>query len=232
MANKKVKTAVEQEYNKQLKRVKSFVRRAEKKGFIFSENVIPSKPKRITQASVRKLEKLTPTKLYQKAEYVSELSYGEVVSGKKGLQINKEHQKEQRKTKKKQANITLEPPTQESTNTAGFTPPTYVSYDESFFARVVISNYRINLQRFNEMCRKLLTNWLDEQITKNGELAVAVMLEDGAKAGYLVNYQIAYEAQKIFEYMSQMMDYMPDTDDIREKVMDAFEQDEDNEIPF
>lgn len=232
MANKKVKTAVEQEYNKQLKRVKSFVRRAEKKGFIFSENVIPSKPKRITQASVRKLEKLTPTKLFQKAEYVSELSYGEVVSGKKGLQINKEHQKEQRKTKKKQANITLEPPTQESTNTAGFTPPTYVSYDESFFARVVISNYRINLQRFNEMCRKLLTNWLDEQITKNGELAVAVMLEDGAKAGYLVNYQIAYEAQKIFEYMSQMMDYMPDTDDIREKVMDAFEQDEDNEIPF
>lgn len=232
MANKKIKSAVEQEYNKQLKRVKSFVRRAEKKGFIFSENVIPSKPKRITQASVRKLEKLTPTKLYQKAEYVSELTYGEVVSGKKGLQFNKEYQKEQRKTKKKQANIPLEPPTQESTNTEGFTPPTYVSYDESFFARVVISNYRVNLQRFNEMCRELLTNWLDEQITKNGELAVAVMLEDGAKAGYLVNYQIAYEAQKIFEYMSHMMDYMPDTDDIREKVMDAFEQDEDNEIPF
>lgn len=232
MANKKIKSAVEQEYNKQLKRVKSFVRRAEKKGFIFSENVIPSKPKRITQASVRKLEKLTPTKLYQKAEYVSELTYGEVVSGKKGLQINKEYQKEQRKTKKKQANIPLEPPTQESTNTEGFTPPTYVSYDVSFFARVVISNYRVNLQRFNETCRELLTNWLDEQITKNGELAVAVMLEDGAKAGYLVNYQIAYETQKIFEYMSHMMDYMPDTDDIREKVMDAFEQDEDNEIPF
>lgn len=232
MASKKVKSAVEQEYSKQLKRVKSFVRRAEKKGFIFSENVIPSKPKRITQASVRKLEKLTPTKLYQKAEYVSELTYGEVVSAKKGLQLNKEYQKEQRKERKKQANVTIEPPTQESSNTAGFAPPTYVSYDDSFFARVVISNYRVNLQRFNEMCRELLTNWLDEQITKNGELAVAVMLEDGAKAGYLVNYQIAYEAQKIFEYMSHMMDYMPDTDDIREKVMDAFEQDEDNEIPF
>ena len=232
MAIKKIKSPVEQEYNKQLKRVKSFTRRAEKKGFVFSENVIPSRPKRITQASVRKLKKLTPNKLYQKAEYVSEATYGEVISGKKGLQIVKQQQKEQRKAKQKQRNIQVEPPTQESTNTEGFTPPTYVSYDTSFFARVVISNYRVNLLRFNEMCRDLLTDWLDAQIEKNGELAVAIMLEDGAKAGYLVNYKIAYEADKIFEYMSHMMDFMPDTDDIREKVMDAFEQDEDNEIPF
>ena len=232
MANKKIKSAVEQEYNKQLKRVKSFVRRAEKKGFIFSENVIPSKPKRITQASVRKLEKLTPTKLYQKAEYVSELTYGEVVSGKKGLQINKEYQKEQRKTKKKQANIPLEPPTQESTNTAGFTPPTYVSYDTSFFSRVVISHYREHLAHFNEMCREILTDWLDRMIAQNGELATAIMLEDGAKAGYIVTYKIAYERDKILDYISHMMDFMPDTDDIRARVMDAFEEDEDNEIPF
>ena len=224
MAIKKIKSPVEQEYNKQLKRVKSFIRRAEKKGFVFSENVIPSRPKRITQASVRKLKKLTPNKLYQKAKYVSEATYGEVISGKKGLQIVKQQ--------KKQRNIQVEPPTQESTNTEGFTPPTYVSYDTSFFARVVISNYRVSLLRFNEMCRDLLTDWLDAQIEKNGELAVAIMLEDGAKAGYLVNYKIAYEADKIFEYMSHMMDFMPDTDDIREKVMDAFEQDEDDEIPF
>lgn len=224
MAIKKVKSPVGQEYNKQLKRVKSFIRRAEKKGFVFSENVIPNRPKRITQASVRKLEKLTPNKLYQKAKYVSEATYGEVISGKKGLQIVKQQQK--------QRNIQVEPPTQESTNTEGFTPPTYVSHDTSFFARVVISNYRVNLLRFNEMCRDLLTHWLDAQIEKNGELGVAIMLEDGAKAGYLVNYKIAYEAEKIFEYMSHMMDFMPDTDDIREKVMDAFEQDEDNEIPF
>ena len=90
MAIKKIESPVKQEYNKQLKRVKSFIHRAEKKGFVFSENVIPSRPKRITQASVRKLEKLTPNKLYQKAEYVSEATYGEVISGKKGLQIVKQ----------------------------------------------------------------------------------------------------------------------------------------------
>lgn len=232
MAIKKNKFSVEQEYNKQLKRVKSFIRRAEKKGFVFSENVVPSRPKRITQASVRKLEKLTPNKLYQKAEYVSEATYGELISGKKGLQIVKQQQKEQRKAKQKQRNIQVEPPTQESTNTEGFTPPTYVSYDTSFFARVVISNYREYLTHFNEMCREILTDWLDSQIAQNGELAVAVMLEDGAKSGYLVTYKIAYEMDKILDYISHMMEFMPDTDDIRARVMEAFEQDEDNEIPF
>lgn len=224
MAIKKIKSPIEQEYNKQLKRVKSFIRRAEKKGFVFSENVVPSRPKRITQASVRKLEKLTPNKLYQKAKYVSEATYGEVISGKKGLQLVKQQQKER--------NIQVEPPTQESTNTEGFTPPTYVSYDTSFFARVVISNYREYLTHFNEMCREILTDWLDRQIAQNGELAVAVMLEDGAKAGYLVTYKIAYERDKILDYVSHMMEFMPDTDDIRARVMEAFEQDEENEIPF
>lgn len=232
MAIKKNKFSVEQEYNKQLKRVKSFIRRAEKKGFVFSENVVPSRPKRITQASVRKLEKLTPNKLYQKAEYVSEATYGEVISGKKGLQIVKQQQKEQRKAKQKQRNIQVEPPTQEITNTEGFTAPTYVSYDTSFFARVVISNYREYLTHFNEMFREILTDWLDRQIAQNGELAVAVMLEDGAKAGHLVTYKIAYEKDKILDYISHMMEFMPDTDDIRARVMEAFERDEDNEIPF
>jgi hypothetical protein len=232
MAIKKNKFSVEQEYNKQLKRVKSFIRRAEKKGFVFSENVVPSRPKRITQASVRKLEKLTPNKLYQKAEYVSKATYGEVISGKKGLQIVKQQQKEQRKAKQKQRNIQVETPTQESTNTEGFTPPTYVSYDTSFFTRVVISNYREYLTHFNEMCREILTDWLDRQIAQNGELAVAVMLEDGAKAGYLVTYKIAYDRDKILDYISHMMEFMSDTDDIRARVMEAFEQDEDNEIPF
>lgn len=232
MAIKKIKSPIEQEYNKQLKRVQSFIRRAEEKGFVFSENVIPSRPKRITQGSVRKLEKLSANKLYQKAGYVSEATYGEVISGKKGLQIVKQQQKEQRKAKKKQRNIRVEPPTQESTNTEDFTPPTYVSYDTSFFARVVISNYRTNVLRFNEMCRELILDWLEEQIEKNGELAVAIMLEEGAKAGYLVNRTIAYDSDKINNYMTHMLEYMPSSDEIREKLMDAFEQDEDNEIPF
>ena len=66
MTKVKKKSPAEREYDKQVKRIKQFVRKAEKRGFIFPDNVIPSKPKRITKASVRKLAKITPKELYKR----------------------------------------------------------------------------------------------------------------------------------------------------------------------
>jgi hypothetical protein len=68
MAKKRKQTESEKLYSKQLKRIKQFIRRAEKRGFIFEEDIIPQKPKKVTKASVRKLEKLTPEKLYKMEE--------------------------------------------------------------------------------------------------------------------------------------------------------------------
>lgn len=82
MAKKRKQTEVEKLYSKQLKRIKQFIRRAEKRGFIFEEDVIPQKPKKVTKASVRKLEKLTPEKLYKKSLYLEE-STGEIEEGQK-----------------------------------------------------------------------------------------------------------------------------------------------------
>ena len=72
MAKKRKQTETEKLYSKQLKRIKQFIRRAEKRGFVFEEDIIPQKPKKVTKASVRKLEKLTPEKLYKKSLYLEE----------------------------------------------------------------------------------------------------------------------------------------------------------------
>lgn len=64
---KKLPTMNEQEYEKELRRLKQFIRRATKRGFIFPINAIPERPKRITQASVNRLKKITPSSLYRKA---------------------------------------------------------------------------------------------------------------------------------------------------------------------
>lgn len=72
-------------YAKERNRIKSFVRRAEKRGYSFPESLIPSIPKRKTEASVRKLKKLTKEVMYSKATYGGEYTYGEIVSGKEGL---------------------------------------------------------------------------------------------------------------------------------------------------
>lgn len=82
--------AINKAYAKERKRVKSFVRRAEKRGYSFPESIVPSIPKRKTEASIRKLKKLTKEVLYSKATYGGEATIGEIVSGKEGLKLERQ----------------------------------------------------------------------------------------------------------------------------------------------
>lgn len=65
------RTPSKNEYDKQRKRLKQAIRRAEKQGYIFSEDILPKKPKRITKASVRRLAKITPELIRQKVNFLS-----------------------------------------------------------------------------------------------------------------------------------------------------------------
>lgn len=64
------------EYNRNVKRVKQFIRRAEKRGYIFPEIKLPRGAK---------IRELTPEKLYKKAVYGGEATFGEVVPAEEGL---------------------------------------------------------------------------------------------------------------------------------------------------
>lgn len=80
---------IEAQVKKELRRIKRFVKAAEKRGYTFSDNVIPSMPKKITVGTLRKVQKITPKTLYQKAVYTT--LAGKKISGtarKKQEQIN------------------------------------------------------------------------------------------------------------------------------------------------
>lgn len=79
MANRRFKSEAEKEYAKELRRIKKFIKRAEQRGFRFSDDVIPNRPKKVTQKSVQKLKKITPQQLYKKATALSET--GKIISG-------------------------------------------------------------------------------------------------------------------------------------------------------
>lgn len=88
MAKRKKVSKTTQEYNKELARIKRFINRAQKRGFIFPENVIPNRPKRITSKSVSRLKKLNPDTLYRKATYV-DTTTGELRRGEVGREIER-----------------------------------------------------------------------------------------------------------------------------------------------
>lgn len=79
MAKKKRKlTKAEQDYNRNRRRIKDFIRRAEKRGFIFPEFTMPDRPNKITQKAVKELERWTPQKFYETGYYKTSWT-GEVV---------------------------------------------------------------------------------------------------------------------------------------------------------
>lgn len=230
MAKRHKQTPTERAYSKQVRRIKQFISRAEKRGFHFNENVLPKRPNRITQASVRKLAKLTPDKLYEKAEYAGTLSYGEIVPSIEGLKLERSARaKKGAETKK----YKLSHPTQEPTNTKGFIPPENISEDTSFFDAVVISGFKAHVRQFNEHASNLLLSWLDKILATNDVHDVATMLNDGAEAGLIVTYQIVYSQDKLTQYMSEMLDYLPEAGELfKAEMMDAMEEEEDYSSPL
>lgn len=68
------------EYNRNVKRIKQFIRRAEKRGYVFPEIKLPKG---------KKIRELTPEKLYKKAVYGGEATFGEVVPAEEGLKAER-----------------------------------------------------------------------------------------------------------------------------------------------
>lgn len=127
----------------------------------------------------------------------------------------------------------IQQPTQEPTNTPGFVPPENISEDETFFDNVVISGFKAHVRQFNEYASNLLLSWLDKILATNDAHDVATMLNDGAEEGLIVTYQIVYSQDKLTQYMSEMLNYLPEAGLLfKAEIMDAMEEEEDFSSPL
>ena len=94
-------TANQLEYSKELKRIKQAVRRAEKRGYRFFEDVLPQTPKRVTKQALQRIKEITTPKIYEKAEYLDE-NTGKIVSGSEGRKLEaQERARKAQKTKQR-----------------------------------------------------------------------------------------------------------------------------------
>ena len=80
MAKKKKPTQLQLDYRKQVKRLKQAIRRAENRGYIIPDNIIPEKPKRITRKSVESLKNITTKDIHAKSEKL-DFQTGELIPG-------------------------------------------------------------------------------------------------------------------------------------------------------
>lgn len=103
-------------------------------------------------------------------------------------------------------------------------PPDSVITDTNFFSDAVIRGFENIIKQFPKNAEPILKEWLDEMIARNGKDDVATMLQQGAADGHIVNREIAYDAEKLGDFMNEMMDYLPEmTDWAKAEVMESFE---------
>lgn len=108
MAKRKKPTQLQIEYNKQVKRLKQAVRRAEKRGYIIPDTIIPEKPKRVTRKAVEKLKQITTTEIYSKSEKL-DFETGELIPGDVARKIERSiSAKKAAKTRKNKTNKPVE----------------------------------------------------------------------------------------------------------------------------
>ena len=214
-------TPVEKDYDRQRKRLKAAIYRAEKQGYILPENVLPDKPKRVTKASVRRLAQINPKDLREKGLYLFE-DTGEVVKVKGNLKAIKADIKKKKEASKK---------------------ATATSTDKTFFDRVIISNWLGTLGTFSSgEAYELLKAWFNTVLAENGEHNTAVMLQTAAEDGHLLTWEIVYKHDMAVMYIGYLMDYIPDQGvlykeemidklEFMKEVSNAFENSEDWEVP-
>lgn len=100
------KSQLLKEYNKERNRIKRFIRNAEKRGYVFEPNLLPPKPKTITSGSVRRLSKIRPAQLYNKAYAISTVTGQPITVEQRKREIREEASRkawETRRRKKDQA---------------------------------------------------------------------------------------------------------------------------------
>ena len=251
---KKPISPLEQEYRKQRRRVQQFIRRAEKRGYLFPETALPERPKRITRRSVERLRNITPEKLYKKAVYGGEATYGELVKGTKGRELERKRSAEKSaETRRRKREIQEYEPTYEY-------EPVYDEYEEpveakktidelkreakldflrdtqredrvstdtSFYTRVVVENFRITLNAYNEKAKEKLNGWLDTLLNQYGNDDVAQMITTAIENGVELTVKDSYFVEKVSDYMQKMMDYLPEAGEFtKESIMESLEEED------
>lgn len=82
------KSNLEAEINKQLRRIKALIKRAEKRGYTFPDYKPPKVPTRITKKTLEKFKKVTPEYIYKKAKYTLPDS-GKTITGTQARKIER-----------------------------------------------------------------------------------------------------------------------------------------------
>ena len=187
-------------------------------GLRFDKNPIPEIPKKITAASVRKLEKIK-SGLLDKA-WIEDKETGEILTGRQFRNVKRWKKKDKPKP----------PP-----------PPIWDVIINSYLDELYeweennSEKVRIHARWVETWIKKLLGKETEEE-----KKAVAEMIEEGAQRVYILNWDLLYDEGFTQEYMTEMERLFPgktgeERDEMRKKRAEEYMEEsafDDEALPF
>ena len=155
------KSQLLKEYNKERYRIKRFIRNAEKRGYVFEPNLIPPKPKTITSGSIRRLSKIRPAQLYNKAYAISAVTGQPITVKQRKREIREEAARKAWETKRRKKD-------QEEYNRIKSNKEWQQMFDVSKLVWDKVQSMIANVGVQQSQSADLLNNLLNSQIEKYG----------------------------------------------------------------
>lgn len=221
MAKRKL-TPIQQQYRKERRRIQNAMNRLEKQGYVLPEDLLPSIPKKVTQASINRLEKITSESIYKKSKKL-DFETGEAIPG-----IVARDKARSQRAKEAARRRSFK---QEYASPQFYTePPQYTTFPSG--ADIIINNFRSDvIGRFPESAGPILNRWLDGLLAQQDKEDVANMLETAAANGVVIDYKVAYNTEALMGAIADFMNYLDTTSGFKQDLMDTLEFEEDWEFP-
>ena len=209
---------VKQAYRKERQRIQRQINRMTKRGYDVPE-LLPKIPKKITEASVRRLKKLTTEKLYKESRFI-DFETGEILTSEEGQKLEK--------TRRRKPNRKEQPSPQTSP-----TPlPVPISAGDEYviFDRQILTVFTMEMTEIfgrNEKLFNYITRWYNRALEKYGAEEMAEALEQAKAQGMFPGWEAVSDSEILVGKLEAITNLMAINAESREELFEELEQLED-----
>ena len=211
-AKNKQPDGVIQAYRRERQRIQRQINRMAKRGYDVPQ-LLPKIPELITQASVRRLKKLTTEKLYKESRFI-DIETGEILTSKEGQAL------ERSRRKKPKQKVQAPPPTPIAPP-----EPDYVMFDKQILT--VFTMDMTEIFGRNERLFNYITRWYNMSLEKYGAEEMAEALEKAKSEGLFPGWEAVSDSEILVGKLEAIISLMAINSESREELFEELEQLED-----
>lgn len=212
---------VKQAYRKERQRIQRQINRMTKRGYDVPE-LLPKIPKKITEASVRRLKKLTTEKLYKESRFI-DFETGEILTSEEGQKLEKVRRRRQarKETKDTLQNETI---VYQDTNGKPIYDVEVVQFDQqvmTVFTMEMTEIFGRNPRLFN-----YITSWFVAARAKYGDEELAEALEQSKESGDWPGWECVSDEELLRGKLTTITDLMAINRESMEELFEMLEEQE------